>query len=275
MISKHSLHLVQDLNNRGLIKAYHDIGDGGLLATVAEMMFASRLGVALENQSTESLFAEEIGAVLQISKAGGQLTADEVAASSLKDTIAVIGTVNDSDTLSVNGLVLERAELQQAWTEVSHQIRRLRDNVETADSEYSLIADKNHKGIIALPTFDLNEPREAPYINERRPNMMILREQGVNGHVEMAAAFDKVGFNTVDVHMSDLLSGRIDLDDFEGLVACGGFSYGDVLAQVVVGLNLYCSIQNCVISLKNSLTVTIPSLSVSVMDVRCLHSLLH
>ena len=221
--------LVQDWNNRGLIKAYHDIGDGGLLATVAEMMFASRLGVALEDQSTESLFAEEIGAVLQISKADWASLTDEVATSSLREAIRVVGTVNDSDKLSVNDLLLDRAELQQAWTEVSHQIQRLRDNVETADSEFALIADKNHKGIIALPTFDLNEPVEAPYINERRPNMMILREQGVNGHVEMAAAFDKVGFNTVDVHMSDLLSGRVDLDDFEGLVACGGFSYGDVL----------------------------------------------
>ncbi|MGR2922905.1 phosphoribosylformylglycinamidine synthase [Acinetobacter sp. 1125_18A] len=221
--------LVQDWNNRGLIKAYHDIGDGGLLATVAEMMFASRLGVALEDQSTESLFAEEIGAVLQISKADWASLTDEVATSSLREAIRVVGTVNDSDKLSVNGLLLDRAELQQAWTEVSHQIQRLRDNVETADSEFALIGDKNHKGIIALPTFDLNEPVEAPYINERRPNMMILREQGVNGHVEMAAAFDKVGFNTVDVHMSDLLSGRVDLDDFEGLVACGGFSYGDVL----------------------------------------------
>ncbi|MBJ9951043.1 phosphoribosylformylglycinamidine synthase [Acinetobacter bereziniae] len=221
--------LVQDWNNRGLIKAYHDIGDGGLLATVAEMMFASRLGVSLENQTNESLFAEEIGAVLQISEADWATLADEVAVSSLRDAIAVVGIVNDSDQLTVNGLVLERAELQQAWTEVSHQIQRLRDNVETADSEFALIGDREHKGLIALPTFDLNEPVEAPYINERRPNMMILREQGVNGHVEMAAAFDKVGFNTVDVHMSDLLSGRVDLDDFEGLVACGGFSYGDVL----------------------------------------------
>ena len=221
--------LVQDWNNRGLIKAYHDIGDGGLLATVAEMMFASRLGVALEDQSTAALFAEEIGAVLQISKADWATLEAEVAVSTLSDAITVVGTVNDTDTLTINGLNLDRAELQQAWTEVSYQIQRLRDNVETADQEYSLIANKEHKGLIALPTFDLNEPVEAPYINERRPNMVILREQGVNGHVEMAAAFDKVGFNTVDVHMSDLLAGRIDLDEFEGLVACGGFSYGDVL----------------------------------------------
>ena len=221
--------LIQDWNNRGVIKAYHDIGDGGLLATVAEMMFASRLGVALENQSTESLFAEEIGAVLQITAADWAQLEVEVAASSLKDTIAVVGRVNTTDQLVVNGLTLERAELQQAWAEVSHQIQRLRDNVETADQEFALIADKNHKGLIAQPTYDLNEPVEAPFINTRRPNMAILREQGVNGHVEMAAAFDKVGFNTIDVHMSDLLAGRVSLSDFEGLVACGGFSYGDVM----------------------------------------------
>ncbi len=221
--------LVQDWNNRGLIQAYHDIGDGGLLATVTEMMFASRLGVALEDQSVAALFAEEIGAVLQISKADWANLAAEVAASTLKDAISVVGTVNSTDQLAVNGLVLERADLQAAWSEVSHQIQRLRDNSETADQEFALITDKNYKGLIAQPTFDLNEPVEAPYINTRRPNMVILREQGVNGHVEMAAAFDKVGFNTVDVHMSDLLAGRVDLDDFEGLVACGGFSYGDVL----------------------------------------------
>ena len=221
--------LVQDWNNRGLIKAYHDIGDGGLLATVAEMMFAARLGVALEDQSVEALFAEEIGAVLQIAKADWEALQAEIAASTLKDAISVVGTVNNSDQLSVNGLVLERADLQVAWTEVSHQIQRLRDNVETADQEFALVTDKLHKGLIAQPTFDLNEQIEAPYINSRRPNMAILREQGVNGHVEMAAAFDKVGFNTVDVHMSDLLAGRISLDDFEGLVTCGGFSYGDVL----------------------------------------------
>jgi len=221
--------LVQDWNNRGLIKAYHDIGDGGLLATVAEMMFAARLGVALEDQSVEALFAEEIGAVLQIAKADWEALQAEITTSTLKDAISVVGTVNSSDQLSVNGLVLDRADLQVAWTEVSHQIQRLRDNVETADQEFSLVTDKSHKGLIAQPTFDLNEQIEAPYINSRRPNMAILREQGVNGHVEMAAAFDKVGFNTVDVHMSDLLAGRISLDDFEGLVTCGGFSYGDVL----------------------------------------------
>ena len=221
--------VVQDWNNRGLIQAYHDIGDGGLLATVAEMMFASRLGVALENQTTAALFAEEIGAVLQIKAEDWDALQLEVTTSSLKDAISVVGYVNTTDQLTINGLTLPRVDLQHAWAEVSHQIQRLRDNSETADQEFALIADNSHQGIIAQPTFDLNEPVEAPFINLRRPSMVILREQGVNGQTEMAAAFDKVGFNTVDVHMSDLLAGRVDLDDFEGLVACGGFSYGDVM----------------------------------------------
>ncbi len=226
---KDFFNLIQDWNNRGLIQAYHDIGDGGLLATVAEMMFASRLGAALEPQTIESLFAEEIGAVLQLKAADWDALQAEIESSNLKDAISLVGRVNNTDQLSINGLTLARAELQQAWAEVSHQIQRLRDNVETADQEFALIADQNHKGLIAQATFDLNEPVEAPFIATRRPNMVILREQGVNGHVEMAAAFDKIGFNTVDVHMSDLLAGRVDLQDFEGLVACGGFSYGDVL----------------------------------------------
>ncbi|MCF9035047.1 phosphoribosylformylglycinamidine synthase [Acinetobacter nectaris] len=221
--------LIQDWNTRGIIQAYHDIGDGGLLATVSEMMFTARLGVNLEALSVDSLFSEEIGAVVQLKASDWKALATEIAESPLKDTIEVVGQVNTSDALTVNGLTLSRTELQQAWSEVSHQIQRLRDNAETADQEYALIADQAHKGLIAEPTFDLNEEIEAPFLNLRRPNMAILREQGVNGHVEMAAAFDKVGFNTVDVHMSDLLAGRISLEDFEGLVACGGFSYGDVL----------------------------------------------
>ncbi|MBF7682044.1 phosphoribosylformylglycinamidine synthase [Acinetobacter sp. B5B] len=221
--------LIQDWNQRGLIHAYHDIGDGGLLATVSEMMFASRLGVQLEQQSIESLFAEEVGAVVQLTQADWTTLQEEVANSPLKDAVSLVGTVNSTDQLTVNDLTLSRTELQQAWSEVSHQIQRLRDNSDTADQEYALIADEKHKGLIAKPTFDLNEEVEAPYLNLRRPNMAILREQGVNGHVEMAAAFDKVGFKSIDVHMSDLLAGRVSLEDFEGLVACGGFSYGDVL----------------------------------------------
>ncbi|WLF84906.1 phosphoribosylformylglycinamidine synthase [Moraxella sp. ZY210820] len=226
---RHLFELVQDWNERDLILAYHDIGDGGLLATVVEMMFTSRLGVELIEHRIEALFAEEIGAVVQLRKEDWQQIQTELNMSTLNDCIDVIGYVNDTDTLLVDDLTLKRVELQQAWASVSHQIQRLRDNAETADQEFALISDNSHQGLIAQVTYDLNEQIEAPFINIRRPNMAILREQGVNGHIEMAAAFDKVGFNAVDVHMSDLLSGRVQLADFEGLVACGGFSYGDVL----------------------------------------------
>ncbi len=227
-------NLVQDWNKRGLILAYHDIGDGGLLAAVAEMMFASRLGVDLHAADNNdnvlpALFAEEIGAVLQLKQSDWVQLQQELQGHALQDAISVVASVNNADRLTVAGLDLSRVELQQAWASVSHQIQRLRDNSEGADQEFALIADDNHQGLIAKPGFDLNEPIEAPYLNFRKPKMAILREQGVNGQVEMAAAFDKVGFATVDVHMSDLLAERINLAEFEGLVACGGFSYGDVL----------------------------------------------
>ena len=119
---KDFFNLIQDWNNRGLIQAYHDIGDGGLLATVAEMMFASRLGAALEPQTIESLFAEEIGAVLQLKAADWDALQAEIESSNLKDAISLVGRVNNTDQLSINGLTLARAELQQAWAEVSHQI---------------------------------------------------------------------------------------------------------------------------------------------------------
>lgn len=228
--------LIQDWNKRGLIQAYHDIGDGGLLASVAEMMFAARLGVDLQlgDSATAShvlaeLFAEEIGAVVQLKQTDWAQLQQELQGHLLQDAITQIATVNQTDRLQVAGLDLSRVELQQAWASVSHQIQRLRDNSEGADQEFAFIADTAHEGLIAKPTFDLNEPIEAPYLNIRKPRMAILREQGVNGQIEMAAAFDKVGFATVDVHMSDLLAERINLDEFEGLVACGGFSYGDVL----------------------------------------------
>lgn len=225
-------NLIQDWNQRGLLLAYHDIGDGGLLAAVSEMMFASRLGADLQltgNDTLAELFAEEIGAVVQLTAANWAQLQQELQGHLLQDAIVQIGTVNSSDQLTVAGLTLSRVDMQQAWAEVSHQIQRLRDNSEGADQEFSLIGNPDFQGLIARPTFDLNEPIEAPFINIRKPKMAILREQGVNGQLEMAAGFEKAGFCSIDVHMSDLLAGHIDLNDFEGLVACGGFSYGDVL----------------------------------------------
>lgn len=223
--------IIQSWTKQGKLLAYHDISDGGMLATVAEMMFASRLGVDLQlgSDPIAELFAEEVGCVVQIRKSDWAVLQAEISTTALADAVAIIGSVNSSDTLTVAGLSLPRVELQQAWAKVSHQIQRQRDNSECADQEYALISDTNHQGLIAKATFDLNEPIEAPYLNLKQPKIAILREQGVNGQIEMAAAFDRVGFETFDVHMSDLLAGRVRLDDFQGLVACGGFSYGDVL----------------------------------------------
>ncbi len=224
-------NLVQDWTKQGKLLAYHDISDGGLLATVAEMMFASRLGVDLTvgQNAVAELFAEEVGCVVQVRRSDWTELQAKLADSPIANAVSVIGTVNNSDTLTVAGLSLSRTDLQTAWAKASHQIQRLRDNSDCADQEFALISDASHQGLIAEPTFDLNEPIEAPFLNLNQPKVAILREQGVNGQIEMAAAFDRVGFSTYDVHMSDLLAGRVRLDDFQGLVACGGFSYGDVL----------------------------------------------
>lgn len=225
--------LIQQWNRRGQILAYHDVSDGGLLATVCEMMFASRLGVSLQPLTTAQLFSEEIGVVLQLRTGDWTALQAELDKSPLAGCARVIGEVQtgqqNTDALHVNGLTLTRASLQQKWAAVSHQIQRLRDNSSTADQEFELIGDDHHQGLIAHATYDLNAAVEAPFLALRRPRIAILREQGVNGQVEMAAAFDQVGFNAIDVHMSDLIAGRISLEDVEALVACGGFSYGDVL----------------------------------------------
>src|SRR5690606_5331470 len=135
--------------------------------------------------------------------------------------------------LTLNGAVqleAERSALQRKWAETSYRIQRLRDNAECADQEYDALLDEENPGLNVRLSFDVNEDIAAPYINTGvRPKVAILREQGVNGQVEMAAAFDRAGFAAIDVHMSDILAGRIDLETFKGLVACGGFSYGDVL----------------------------------------------
>lgn len=236
---------IQAANEAGLIRAYHDIGDGGLVATVAEMQFASRLKVNLnltDDNLLGQLFAEELGAVIQV------LPADVDALQALAKEHGVDGlltAVGETFTTPAGGagqdvltiatdrqnLSFTRAELQKEWTKVSHAIASMRDNPECADQEFALIDDVNHHGLIAHANYELDLAVEAPYVNSRttQPKVAILREQGVNGHLEMGAGFVRAGFDAVDVHMSDLMSGRINLRDFEGLAACGGFSYGDVL----------------------------------------------
>ncbi len=236
---------IQAANEQGLISAYHDISDGGLIATVAEMQFTARVGINLsldDDNLIGQLFAEELGAVIQVLPeyvADLQDLADEY---QVAEMLTAIGQVfetpvggADEDILSIVSpsfdVEFARSDLQREWTKVSHEIARLRDNPNCADQEFALIDDIDHHGLIAFANYDLNQAVEAPYINSRssHPKVAILREQGVNGHLEMAAGFKMAGFDAIDVHMSDLMRGRVDLRDFEGLVACGGFSYGDVL----------------------------------------------
>ncbi|MDI1276388.1 phosphoribosylformylglycinamidine synthase [Methylobacter sp.] len=230
---------IQTLNSQDKLLSYHDRSDGGLLATVAEMMFASRLGVTLTLDSLgddvlAALFNEELGAVLQVRQSDCKDVVELLKQSGLIDCIYVIGKVMEEQQLTVrhSGEVVysaDRAELQGSWSELSYQMQALRDNPECAQQQFERIADDQDPGLNVALTFDVNDDVTALFKNAIRPKVAILREQGVNGHVEMAAAFDRAGFTSIDVHMSDIVHGRVSLADFTGLVACGGFSYGDVL----------------------------------------------
>ena len=231
-------NFIQQANNQGLIAAYHDIGDGGLLATVAEMQFTSRQGVKLVLDDANllgQLFAEELGAVIQVKPENVEALLAVAEQTGASELLSLIGQSTDEDSLLIQTasqtLTFDRAELETEWSKVSYHITKGRDNPECVEQAFALISDKNHQGLIAQANYDLNQTIEAPYINSRsvQPKVAILREQGVNGHVEMGAGFTRAGFDAVDVHMSDLLKGRVNLRDFDGLVACGGFSYGDVL----------------------------------------------
>ncbi|MED6317524.1 MAG: phosphoribosylformylglycinamidine synthase [Pseudomonadota bacterium] len=235
-------NFVQAGNAQGVISAYHDIGDGGLLATIAEMQFTSRQGIKLsldDDNLLGQLFSEELGAVIQVLPENVAALMQLAEEFNVSDMLSLVGQSTEEDSLIIQTplhqgdktLRFSRSELQQQWSQVSYQIARRRDNPECVQQEYDLISDASHQGLIAAPNFDLNQKVEAPYLNSRedKPRVAILREQGVNGQTEMAAGFTQAGFEAVDVHMSDLLEGRINLRDFDGLVACGGFSYGDVL----------------------------------------------
>jgi phosphoribosylformylglycinamidine synthase len=235
--------VIQGLNADGHILAYHDRSDGGLLVTALEMAFAGHCGLnlfldALADTSAELaavLFNEELGAVIQVHQDATPEVLSQFSAAGLGDCVAVIGQPVNSDEVAVsfNGQPVfagQRSLLQREWAQTSYQIQRLRDNVQCAEQEFDTLLDEENPGLSAKLSFDVNEDISAPYIRKGvRPQIAVLREQGVNGQVEMAAAFDRAGFNAIDVHMSDILSGRVSLEAFKGLVACGGFSYGDVL----------------------------------------------
>ena len=235
--------VIQGLNADGHLLAYHDRSDGGLMATVVEMAFAGHCGLDLNldaladsrDDLTAALFNEELGAVIQVRSGATPEVLAQFSAAGLDDCVAVIGQpANGADIeLSFGGervFSAQRRNLQRIWSETSYRIQRMRDNADCADQEFDGLLAEDNPGLSVKLSFDVNDNIAAPYIKKGvRPQIAILREQGVNGQVEMAAAFDRAGFAAVDVHMSDILSGRISLEQFKGLVACGGFSYGDVL----------------------------------------------
>lgn len=228
----------------GLLVAYHDKSDGGLITTLSEMAFAGHCGIninigALKGDSHEVLLNEELGGVVQVTDENLARVNEIFADHGLASCLYNLGTVsNDSDSdeqviaiYSGDKIIYQnsRAKLQQLWSLNSYHIQKRRDNPECAQQEFDAIAAEN-PGLSVKLSYDVKENISAPYLNTGvKPAIAILREQGVNSHVEMAAAFDRAGFNAVDVHMSDILSGQRRLADFKGMVACGGFSYGDVL----------------------------------------------
>ncbi len=254
---------VQALNREGLLLACHDRSDGGLFATLCEMAFASHCGVSINLDTVcwdpmandvdgmerrpevvggrysdrvfASLFAEELGVVLQIRRDRRETVMARLREAGLGAITHFVGTPIEADELRVwrNAKLLlkeKRAALWQAWSQTSYQIARLRDDPVCAQEEFDGLAADKAPGLAPSLGFDPADDVAAPWVNVgARPKIAILREQGVNGQVEMAAAFSRAGFEAHDVHMSDLQAGRRRLDDYAGLAACGGFSYGDVL----------------------------------------------
>jgi len=227
--------VIQQLSQKHYLLAYHDRSDGGLLACVCEMAFAGHVGVdicldSLGEDVFASLFCEELGAVIQISRADRENVLACLAEQGLADYSHLIGCLNTQDTLVFSYqqqilLAAPRTDWQQIWSEPSYRMQALRDNPDCVKQAVASALDD--PGLHTHLTFDA--PEHLPTLKQHKPSVAILREQGVNGQVEMAAAFDRVGFRAVDVHMSDILDGRVSLKKFVGLVACGGFSYGDVL----------------------------------------------
>ena len=257
-------HAVQALSHEGLVLAYHDRSDGGLFATLCEMAFAGHCGVTISldalasdawaedvdgfrrngeeqlagrvrDQALAALFSEELGAVLQIRAADRQKVMDGLRVQGVHQYASLIGFLNSKDEIrflrnAKQVFAEKRIDLQRAWSETTWRMQAMRDNPECAKEEYDRVLDAADPGLSVALTYDPSEDVAAPYIARgARPKVAILREQGVNGHVEMAAAFHRAGFAAVDVHMSDIIARRTSLADFAGFAACGGFSYGDVL----------------------------------------------
>ena len=237
--------VMQGLNADSKLLAYHDRSDGGLFATLTEMAFAGHCGMDIkmdllaesEDDLAAALFAEELGGVIQVRRDDLEEVLAQFEAAALGDCTQVIGSVNEDDQITFSFqdeefLTESRVNWQRLWAQTSYEMQALRDNADCARQEFDSLLDAEDPGLHAELSFDINEDITADLpaaSSDDAPKVAILREQGVNGQIEMAAAFDRAGFTTIDVHMSDVLSGAVTLDGFRGLVACGGFSYGDVL----------------------------------------------
>jgi phosphoribosylformylglycinamidine synthase len=227
----------RDLIRENLVLAYHDRSDGGLFVTLAEMAFASGLGLSVRlkhagDDPLAVLFSEELGAVIQVADTDLPQVTDIFREHKLCDCCLILGKPTDDRKLTLQwgteAIYSERiSRLKGMWSETTIRMQARRDNAETAREEMSVIVDEHDPGLQANLTYNPSDPFSIT--GTAKPRMAILREQGVNGQIEMAAVFDKVGFESIDVHMTDLLGGSVDLKDFAGVVACGGFSYGDVL----------------------------------------------
>ncbi len=233
-------HIIQALNELGLAYAYHDRSDGGLFAALCEMAFAGRAGFRVDltdlgRDPVATLFNEELGAVLQVPRAKRKGILGALRKSGLHRYSHIIGEVTTDGLVTFmhkDKTVFQdaRVNLHRAWSETTYRMQSLRDNPTCAQEEYDRLLDTGDPGLGAQLTFDPEEKIAAPFIGKKtKPRVAILREQGVNGQVEMAAAFDRAGFAAVDVTMSDIIDARVSLKDFSGFAACGGFSFGDVL----------------------------------------------
>lgn len=237
---KQFFSVIQKLVSESKLLAYHDRSDGGLFVTLAEMAFTGHCGLNIDISEYDEdilagLFNEELGAVIQISAEHQDAVESLFTEYGLANCLHYLGEATNDDAIIIQSRETEvyhekRSTLRVWWAETTWQMQRLRDNPECADEEHKAKQDITDPGLNVHLTFDPTDDIAAPYIaTGSRPRIAVLREQGVNSHVEMAAAFDRAGFDAIDVHMSDLHSAKRSLSDFDVLVACGGFSYGDVL----------------------------------------------
>jgi phosphoribosylformylglycinamidine synthase len=236
---------IAELRTAGVVLAYHDRSDGGLFATLCEMCFASGAGLRVRLDGTapdalSALFNEELGAVLQVRQSDLETVLTAFERRGLRrgpgGHLAVLGAPTSDDRLvfELGGAPVlsgELASFRLAWSETTHHLQTLRDNADCVREAYEGLSDLEAVKLAPVVSFDPEADPARPFVTaaKERPRVAVLREQGVNGQVEMAAAFTQAGFDAVDVHMSDVLGGRVSLERFRGLVACGGFSYGDVL----------------------------------------------